>query len=362
MKNNTRRIVSIVGARPQFIKAAVFCAAVDSFNRTHGDSLDEVLIHTGQHYDYNMNESFFEQLPVRAPYVNLAIAGGSHGAMTGRMLEKLEAAMIDLEPDMVVVFGDTNSTLAGALAAAKLNIPVSHVEAGLRHYRMDIPEEVNRRLTDHVSALMFCSSEISAENLRREGITRGVHVVGDITYDIFKLMAASAKSGPYQEAPYAVSTIHRAANTDDPKRLGQIIEALAHSPCDIVLPLHPRTRVAMERNALKFPTCVKVIDPVSYLEMIGMLRLASFVITDSGGMQKDAYFCNKRCITMSEVSPWQELIDLDANRLVGVEVDEIVRAFSWALAPLDSHQPNPYGDGTSANKSVSRIAEFLGLA
>lgn len=339
------KLLSIVGARPQFIKAAVFSRQVMALCDA-GTDITETLLHTGQHYDFNMSESFFEELRIPTPEINLGINGGGHGKMTGQMLAAIEGELLARKPDVVVVYGDTNSTMAGALAASKLNLPIAHIEAGMRHYRRDIPEEINRVVTDHLCEYLFCSSHVSRRNLEKEGITDGVHVTGDLMYDLFRLMHPQ-RVAYHSETPYVVSTLHRAANTDDASQLKSIIAGLAACPYEIVLPLHPRTRNALKNFGMQMPENVRVLEPVGYCEMLGLLDTCRFVITDSGGLQKDAYFSGKRVITMSEVSPWEELTGLDVNRLVGAETNAIKNAYAWADMPVDVKE-YPYGDGHSA--------------
>ena len=346
------RILSIVGARPQFIKAAMFSKAVLNAAAA-GAKISEELLHTGQHFDANMSSDLFRDLGIPAPAVNLAVSGGRHGEMTGAMLPKIENEIIERQPDVVVVYGDTNSTLAGALAAAKLNVPVAHIEAGMRHYRREIPEEINRVVTDHLCRYLFCSSEVSRGNLEAEGIVEGVHVTGDITFDVFRHFETEAVPSPY-ESPYVVCTVHRAANTDSEERLRGIVEGLGRCPHAVVLPLHPRTAKATAQFGVEFPANVEIIEPVSYQRMIGLIRGAEYVVTDSGGLQKDAFFCGKRVITMSEVSPWQELVDLDVDRLVGANPDAIETAYGWAAVPVSTEE-RPYGDGSSAVRMVEQL-------
>lgn len=348
-------LMSVVGARPQIIKASVFHRATGS--PEFKDRITCDLVHTGQHYDMNMSGNFFTELGLHEPDVNLEVSGGSHGQMTGRILERVEELIIERQPDVIVVYGDTNSTLSAALAASKLNIPVAHVEAGLRHYKKDIPEEINRLLTDHVSSYLFCSTSRSAQNLEKEGVMENVYVVGDITFDVFRHFEAHAVKPQLPGLTgkdFVVSTIHRAANTDIEHRLREIMLGLATCPYPIVLPLHPRTKGALKRFGVAVPDNVVVVEPLAYKEMIGLLKECRFVITDSGGLQKDAFFCGKRVITMSEVSPWYELIDVGMNRLVGASSEGIQESWAWADESV-ALPDNPFGDGLSANKMVQVI-------
>jgi len=349
------KILTVVGARPQFIKAAMFARAILNAKSEGHDELVEEIVHTGQHYDFEMSDAFFQELSIPEPVANLNVCGGTHGEMTGAMLPLLEQQIMQRKPDLVVVIGDTNSTMAGALAAAKLNVPVGHIEAGMRHYKRDIPEEINRVVTDHLCQLLFCSSGFSRRNLEREGITQGVYVPGDIGIDLLWHQWPRRERSTYEQ-PYVVCTIHRAANTDDEQRLRSIFTALAACPHHIVLPLHPRTRNAMQRFDVRPPENVEIRPPVSSSQMLGLLERCEFVMTDSGGLQKEAYFCAKRCITLSEVTPWQELIDLDADRLVGADCEAITAAYEWARQPLETTK-QPYGDGTAAEKMVRVILD-----
>ncbi len=346
------KIMTIIGARPQFVKAAMLSRAISEA----GEGIEEISIHTGQHYDHAMSGVFFDELSMPEPAENLGISGGTHGEMTGLMLPALEGVMVRYEPTVVVVIGDTNSTMAGALAAAKLCIPIAHVEAGMRHYKRDIPEEINRVVTDHLSDLLFCSSDHSREALAREGITRGVSVPGDISYDLFKMSDKHRSDDATPDGPFVLCTIHRAANTDCPKRLESIMRGIAACPFPVFLPMHPRTAKAMERFGLDLPANVLANEPVSYHTMLGLLAACEYVITDSGGLQKEAFFAKKRCITLSEVSPWQELLDLDVDRLVGANTDDLVGAYPWAASPIET-SAQPYGRGDAATRMVSGIVE-----
>lgn len=352
------KILTVVGARPQFIKAAMFAKAIIRAAANRPGDLDEQIIHTGQHYDFEMSASFFRELDIPDPLANLDIHGGTHGQMTGAMLPLLEREIMEREPTVVVVIGDTNSTLAGALAAAKLNVPIAHIEAGMRHYKRDIPEEINRVVTDHLCEFLFCSSDFALQCLKKEGIVDGVFVTGDLSYDLFLCQRNKRIPFSYNKR-YVACTIHRAANTDDERRLRSIFAALAKCPYTIILPLHPRTRRAIDRFGMSVPSNIEILPPLESGRMLGLIERCEFVITDSGGLQKEAYFSGKRCITLSEVSPWQELIDLDADRLVGAETDTIVKAYGWAEQPLDA-TVQPYGDGTAAKQMVSILIDRLG--
>lgn len=342
-------LTTILGARPQFIKAAVVSRAIAAAPHL---GLTEKIVHTGQHFDREMSEVFFEELEIPRPLVNLGIAGSRHGESTGRMLERLESVLLDLRPDLVMVYGDTNTTLAGALAAAKLHIPVAHVEAGLRSFNRRMPEEINRVVTDHLAELLFCPSKVSQQNLASEGITRQAHIVGDVMYDA--VLHYRQKAPSRRDGTFAVATVHRAENTDDPARLAGILEGLGRFSVPIVLPLHPRTRKAIAAAGLAVPGAVEITPPVSYLEMIGLVEDAAFVLTDSGGLQKEAFFLGRKCLTLRDETEWTELVDCGANRLVGADPKRITAAAAWAL---DGPPPSgtPYGDG----RAGERICEIL---
>ena len=319
LRRVTLKILTVVGARPQFIKAAAVSRAIRDT-----DGLEEVMIHTGQHFDENMSEVFFRELDIPPPAHQLDINGGGHGEMTGRMLIAIEPVLLAEKPDWVVVYGDTNSTLAGALAAAKLHIPIAHVEAGLRSFNRRMPEEVNRVLTDHVATLHLCPTRAALESLDREGIRDGVHHVGDVMYDatLFAAEQAGRSSNIIEDLKvsrknYAVATLHRPENTDSPERLQTAISYLQKQAerFPVVFPLHPRTRQYAERVGLGVKG-LKVIDPVGYLDMARLLQGACAVFTDSGGLQKEAYFHRVPCVTMRGETEWVETVTHGWNRLV----------------------------------------------
>jgi UDP-GlcNAc3NAcA epimerase len=343
------KVLSVVGARPQFIKAAPVSRAL---SRRSG--LTEVMVHTGQHHDPEMSEVFFAELAIPRPAHNLGINGGGHGQMTGRMLVALEELLLAERPELVLIYGDTNSTLAGALAAAKLDIPIAHVEAGLRSFNRGMPEEINRVVADHVSALLFCPTRQAVENLRREGIFAGVHRVGDVMYDATSGAVARAREhskvlerNGLKLGGFAVATIHRAENTDRREKLAAAIEYLRETACTqpVVLPLHPRTRTAAERFGIGLDG-LRVIPPVGYLDMVRLLDACTLVLTDSGGLQKEAYFHRKRCITLRDETEWVETIAAGWNRLW--------RGPDYIMPQRDIED---YGDGRAAE----RIAELLAL-
>lgn len=311
-----KRILTIVGARPQFIKAAPVSRALAA------RGLREILVHTGQHFDPSMSDVFFDELDIARPAYHFDIHSLGHGAMTGRMLEKIEQAMLAEKPDVALVYGDTNSTLAGALAASKLLIPVAHVEAGLRSFNRAMPEEQNRIVADHLATLLFCPTTTAVDNLRREGITTGVHAVGDVMYDT-TLYAAERAAGrsriletlALKPQGYAVATLHRAENTDVPARLRSVLAWLeaqaAQTP--VVMPLHPRTRRVLD--SVGAPRGVRIVEPLGYLDMTRLVASACAVYTDSGGLQKEAYFHRVPCVTMRDETEWVETIEAGWNRL-----------------------------------------------
>ena len=356
-------VLTVIGARPQFIKASAVARAFEKAG------VREILVHTGQHYDDNMSDVFFRELGIPEPAINLGIGGESHGAMTGHLLVALEREMIAARPDMVLVYGDTNSTLAGALAAAKLHIPVAHVEAGLRSFNRRMPEEVNRVLTDHASSLLFTPNEGAATNLANEGITGPmVAVVGDVMYDValyhrHRCSADGLAAWGLQSKRYALATIHRQENTDDPARLVAIFSSLADlaSTLPIVIPMHPRTRTALDRAAetRALAERLRVIPPVGYLDMSTLERHASLVITDSGGVQKEAFFHGVPCVTVRDETEWKELVDLGWNHLA--DPSDANRIASTCLAVLRDGggvAGTPFGDGHSADLIANRIQQW----
>jgi UDP-N-acetylglucosamine 2-epimerase len=347
------RVLTVVGARPQFIKAAPVSAAL---RRDH----QEFLLHTGQHYDREMSQIFFEELDLPAPDQNLGIGSGSHGEQTGRMLPGIERAIQEQRPDWVLVYGDTNSTLAGALAAVKLHVPVAHVEAGLRSFDRRMPEEINRVVADHVSSLCLCPTAAAAAQLEREGIS-GAVVTGDVMYDAFLQQAARARSRSrvlprfgLTPGGFILATLHRAENVDHPDRLGAILDGLARSGCRVLLPLHPRTRAAIERFGLVPGPGIEVVEPVGYLDMIALESTATAVVTDSGGVQKEAYFAGRPCVTVRDSTEWTETVDAGWNRLVGCQPDAIAEAAA-GFRP-EGERPAIFGDGRAAEHVVAALA------
>lgn len=345
------QVLTIVGARPQFVKAAAVSRAIAGT-----DGVSEAIVHTGQHFDANMSDTFFDELSIPAPAYNLGVGGGGHGQMTGRMLEGIEKIIQENKPDVVLVYGDTNSTLAGALAAAKLHVPVAHVEAGLRSFNKRMPEEINRIMADHVSDLLLCPTQLAVTNLANEGITQNVMHVGDVMYDatLFAGEQASLKSTILDDmnlepGSYGLATIHRADNTDDETRLRAVMAYLtqASGGQQVVLPLHPRTRQALDRIGL-VPEGVRLIDPVGYLDMHRLLSGASIVLTDSGGLQKEAYFHRVPCVTLRDETEWVETIEAGWNRL-------------WKGPEYcDRSDISDYGDGKAAEACVEALHRLAG--
>ena len=360
------KIVTVVGARPQFIKASVVSQAL----RSQPD-LREVLVHTGQHYDEQLSQVFFDELDIPTPDYHLGAGSGSHGEQTGRMLAGVEGVLLDERPDWVLVYGDTNSTLAGALAAAKLHIPVAHVEAGLRSFNRRMPEEVNRVLVDHAADLLLAPTKTAVELLSREGLEpRRIVLVGDVMYDVARVFAERALSTSRilqrLELPaggYILATVHRPDNTDDPRRLGTIVEALAHvsESLPVVMPLHPRTRKALDTAAVVIGGGLRTIEPVGYLDMAMLERHARLIVTDSGGVQKEAYFHGVPCLTLRGETEWVELVERGGQRLhVPDQVPALVQAIEEMLAGPQRHTPDPrlFGDGRAAEKIVAAIRAF----
>ena len=354
------RIATVVGARPQFIKAAALSRAIARHNSSRaGATVSEILIHTGQHYDYEMSDVFFRELGLPDPFYHLGVRSGPHGAQTGQMLKQVEAVLLELRPDLVLVYGDTNSTLAGALAAAKLDLPVAHVEAGLRSYNRRMPEEINRVLTDHVSNWLFCPSEHSRQTLAGEGIRDGVYNVGDVMYDVmlWHLGLVDQRKKLLDELGlirknYALATIHRVENADSPEKLRQIFSAfdqLEQNGLTVALPLHPRTQKALHGSGINTGR-VHVMVPVSYEDMLCLETNAHVIITDSGGIQKEAYWLGVPCITVREETEWVETVEAGWNLLAGSDPDRIVGAVE--RAQINGNRPSLYGNGDAAEKIV----------
>ncbi|MCH8568346.1 MAG: UDP-N-acetylglucosamine 2-epimerase (non-hydrolyzing) [Balneolales bacterium] len=348
-------IVSVIGARPQFVKAAVVSRAL----RQNG--IKEVILHSGQHYDAAMSRVFFEQLEIPAPEINFEAGSGMHGEQTAVILTKTEQYLASLpqKPAFLLVYGDTNSTLAAALAASKLHIKIIHVEAGLRSFNREMPEEINRVLTDHLSSLLFCSSDTGEKQLAKEGITEGVHVTGDVMYDAVRLFSSQVKSSSsssdFDDENYWLFTLHRPANTDNEARISQILDALKQSGKNILWPVHPRIKNKMAE--LNLPDRIRCIQPLPYLEMLGKLSSCSGVLTDSGGLQKEAYWCKKQCITLREETEWTETLSGGWNTLVGADKNNILGALS--KKPSTEWVPI-YGDGFSSQHIADIILKQLG--
>jgi len=324
------KIVSVVGARPQFIK----CAPVSREIRKNNT---EILVHTGQHYDPEMSDVFFEELQIPRPDYHLDVGSGSHGKQTGDILVRVEEILLHEKPDLVIVYGDTNTTLAGALAAAKLHIPVAHVEAGLRSFDRTMPEEINRVVTDHISDLLFCPTENAVKLLANEGITRGIHLVGDVMVDAleFNTEIAEKRSKILERLgitpkQYLVLTVHRPANTDSREHMESIIGAVGEAGMPIVFPVHPRTHKCLEAYGMggRLPANIIVTEPLGYLDMLKLMRHASKILTDSGGMQKEAYLLGVPCITLRENTEWVETVEEGWNVLVGADHNKIVNTIN----------------------------------
>ena len=355
------KIITVIGARPQFVKAATVSRAIKQHNINNDSFIEEQIIHTGQHYDANMSDIFFEEMDIPKPKHTLGIGGGTHGAMTGRQIEKIEEILLEEKPDYVLVYGDTNSTLAGALAAVKLHIPIVHVEAGLRSFNMAMPEEVNRILTDQISSTLFCPTQTAVNNLQNEGFNNRdckIYNVGDVMYDAAMYYAPKSekpKQLTINDKGFALVTIHRAENTDDPERLSSIIQALNEisKSMPLVCPLHPRTQKLINELDLRFNA--NILAPVGYFEMIWLLQNCSSVLTDSGGLQKEAYFFNKACITMRDQTEWVELVETGVNTLVGANINEIIKGFETIKnTNIDSSQ-SLYGQADAAFKIIEKL-------
>lgn len=352
------KIVTVIGARPQFIKAATVSRALQA------KQVQEVIVHTGQHYDSNMSDIFFDEMVIPKPDYFLNISGLSHGAMTGQMIEKIEGVLQTEKPDVVLVYGDTNSTLAGALAASKLHIPIAHVEAGLRSFNMRMPEEINRIITDRISAKLFCPTETAVKNLKHEGFDHmecEVLLTGDVMFDAALFYSARSEQYPTLKKlglaadKYFLATIHRAENTDEPDNLREIMAALnkLHEQLPVILPLHPRTKkILSEQN---IPVSVSITDPVGYFDMLNLIKGARMVLTDSGGLQKEAYFFQKFCVTMRDQTEWVELVDGNFNVLTGADQNKILQAVTEFSTRSFSSKTRLYGEGDAATRIVANL-------
>ena len=376
------KIVTIIGARPQFIKAAAVSRAIAGHNDKTSNSehrtITEVIIHTGQHYDEGMSAVFFRELEIPEPLYNIGIGSGPHGQQTGRMIEAIEKLLMTEKPDWVLVYGDTNSTLAGALAAAKLHIPVAHVEAGLRSFNRRMPEEINRVLTDHLSTLLFCPSQVAVDNLAAEGIsskrtpdsspmTPQILVVGDVMADALQFAANKVDTNSdilnclgLKPHHYLLATIHRAENTDNPERLGNIMSALSELAKrePVVLPLHPRTKkilTASHPSLLVSDSLLRIIEPVGYFDVIALAQSSRVILTDSGGMQKEAYWLKVPCVTLRDETEWVETVETGWNVLTGAD-EKRIGYVAQNFTPPAEH-PSLYGDGQAAKRVIDIIIE-----
>jgi UDP-GlcNAc3NAcA epimerase len=353
------KIMTIVGARPEFIQTAPVTKAI---RKRH----TEILVHTGQHYDDNMSAVFFSDLGIPQPDINLEVGSGGHAAQTGQIMAKVEEAMLREQPDWVLVFGDTNSTIAAALAAAKIHIPVAHIEAGLRSYDRKMPEEINRVLTDHIATLLFPPTLAAVENLKKEGITQGVRLVGDVRVDVVlgtverarhQQADLSRQTGLSAGVPFALATIHRASNTDDEKRLTDIVAAFNTLDIPVVLPVHPRLKKMMGEFGLTFSGNVRAIDPIGFLDMIALLDACKIVITDSGGLQKEAYMLRRPGVTVRDTTEWVETVESGWNRLT--EPEHFKAAVAEALLPPPDDHPDFYGAFGVCDRIVDALEEAL---
>jgi UDP-GlcNAc3NAcA epimerase len=354
------KIMTFVGARPQFVKAAALSPALMRYRQ-----VEEMIIHTGQHFDANMSDVFFEEMSIPAPKINLGIGGGTHGQNTGRMIEAIEDVLLTERPDCVVVFGDTDSTLAAAIAAAKLGLMLVHIEAGLRSRRRAMPEEINRVLTDHVADVLYASSDLSKMNLHNEGVDASkVVVVGDVMCDValrFKSVA-DAKSAILERLEivpdaYNFMTMHRKENTDELQTLTRILDGLTDCDVPIVFPVHPRTKRRLEEFGLKLPNCILPIEPQGYMDTLKLISNARHVLTDSGGVQKEAYFLGRPCITLRDETEWVELVDIGANVLAGsdtFQIKQLLGSNDWGFA-----ERGIYGDGHAAELIASDLVARL---
>lgn len=366
------KILTIIGARPQFIKAATVSRAIRAYNESNPpERVNEIIVHTGQHFDANMSEVFFQQMDIPKPAHNLGVAGLDHGAMTGRMLEGIEILIKQEKPGWVLVYGDTNSTLAGALAASKLHIPLAHVEAGLRSHNLAMPEEINRTLTDRVSTILFCPTQTAVDNLKAEGYPfalphkrhQSIQNVGDVMYDAtlhyreLALKNVSLDRWQLRDGDYVLCTLHRAENTDDQSRLENIFGALCEiaDKYTVMLPLHPRTRKLLVRSGKQsWMDGIRVIDPVPYLEMQRLEMGARIILTDSGGIQKEAFFHGVPCVTLRDETEWVETINLGWNQVVGANQGKIAQAVSTMKKP-SIEKLFPYGDGQASQRILKSI-------
>ena len=360
------KIVTILGARPQFIKAAAVSRSIRQHNKNSDNYIKEIIIHTGQHFHKNMSDDFFTELEIPQPDYNLKIANLSHAAMTGRMLEAIEVMLQRQKPNLVLIYGDTNSTLAGALAARKMHIPVAHVEAGLRSFNMRMPEEINRIIADRLSNYLFCPTRTAVNNLSNEGITEGVHNVGDVMFDVHLYFRERAKQQKnlkqwgVRKGQYVLCTIHRAENTDDISRLKSILEAFRYIALKnpVLFPIHPRTKKLLRSMGKeKWLDGITILEPVPYLEMLGLEMSAKVILTDSGGIQKEAFFHNVPCITLRDETEWVETVSTGNNVVVGSDKTAIISAYNKAKKDnITMDESHPYGSGNAAEMIIKIVS------
>ena len=350
-------LLTIIGARPQIIKAAAVSRAVHAH---FSSQIEEHILHTGQHYDSNMSEVFFRELGVPEPMYNLHVGSASHGVQTARMIEGIEAVLMQTHYDGVLVYGDTNSTLAAAVAASKLQVPIFHVEAGLRSFNMSMPDEINRIVCDRLSSLLFAPTTTAVRNLEAEGMTKGIVLSGDVMYDN-SLYFGKTACGCKTDRPFVLATVHRPANTDNEEHLRSIVRALqaiAKTGMDVVVPLHPRTKKRIEDLRLNTDD-LRIIEPASFLEMIALEKNASVVLTDSGGVQKEAFFYGTPCVILRPETEWVEIVEAGAGILADADYERIMAAYEQlANKPIDF--PPLYGDGHASEKILEEIVRFLG--
>lgn len=359
------KIITILGARPQFIKAATVSRGIAENNQLHpNDFITEVIIHTGQHYDEMMSDVFFNELEIPKPKYNLTVGSGAHGVQTGKMLQGIEAILTEEKPDLVLVYGDTNSTLAGGLAASKLMIPIIHVEAGLRSFNRKMPEEVNRVLTDHLSTLLLCPTQTAVNNLKNEGICEGVIVVGDVMYDATVDASSRIADGVlnrfgFEKKSYYMMTVHRAENTDNKTNLVNILNAMAKLDMPVIWPIHPRTKNILEKLNVAMPENITVCEPLGYFENISLLTHSKCLVTDSGGMQKEAYWVGVPCVTLRDDTEWVETVKHGWNTLAGTNECNIVKAVQ--LASAKRSRPEILGTLGASKRVVSELVKIKNL-
>ena len=373
-----RKLLSIVGVRPQFVKAAMLCASIERWNAACApeDRVQHLLLNTGQHYDFEMAEIFFRQLPLPPPDFHLNVGSGTHGAQTGAMLEKIEDVLLRELPDCVIVYGDTNSTLAGALAAVKLHIPVAHVESGLRSFNRRMPEEINRITADHVSDLLLCPTLSAVQQLRNEGITENVFFTGDVMLDAVRAFApiAASQSSVMEQlrvAPgqFVLATIHRAENTDSLERLEQLVETLCRLAKPTIFAVHPRLRMKLQqdsslqylRHCLESASHLQMVPPLPYLDMLALEANARFILTDSGGVQKEGYFLSTPCITLRDETEWNETLQDGWNTIAGTLPDSILPLAETLWEQDRALRPKPrlsaFGDGKASDRILDLLQE-----